>query len=94
MVYPAGVTLTDYFLATFESPSALGDSYVRLTNGMADTSSIHPAIAFRGLPRSEDDVAVRVGSCLQWQGFDSPRLQLFQSGGEPIDRIVLSDVAP
>jgi hypothetical protein len=35
---------------------------------------------------------VRVGSCLQWHGYQSRTLYVSQTGGSPVDQLQLSGV--
>ena len=49
-------------------------------------------VTFSVLPVSGNTIDVRVGSCLQWHGFEGSRLYLTQEGGAPIEKVVLSGV--
>lgn len=91
---PPEVSLDSFDLATFVGSAPLLESDFRLSDGLADTPTTHHGVAFRSLPDSDESVAVRVGSCLQWQGYDARTMRLVQSGETPIERILLSDVAP
>ena len=91
---PAGVNLPDYELATFEADGPLGVSHVSLSARLGGTpgAGINGRVTFGTLPRDGDDISVRVGSCLQWHGFDTRHLYLTQIDGRTIDRITLSGV--
>jgi hypothetical protein len=90
---PAGVDLRDFGLATFSSDSGpVGDSSVRLTDTRANPSAVSRDITFTPSAWRGDSVPVRVGSCLQWQGYGR-HLALVQSGGNPITSIRLSGVS-
>jgi hypothetical protein len=91
---PADVDLSDYPLATFEADDTIGDTAFTLIDqlGTSDAYGINRNIRVGVLERAGDDIAVRVGSCLQWHGYDGKRLVISQEGGSPIERVVLSDV--
>jgi hypothetical protein len=91
---PDGVDLQDYDLATFTSQSgAIGRSEVRLLGTNSTSVGLSSEISLETLPRSGRSVAVRVGACLQWHGYQGRRLTLLQEGGRPITEIRLSGVA-
>jgi hypothetical protein len=91
---PADVDLQDYQLATFEADGTIGDTAFTIVDqlGVTDAYGINRSIRVGVLDRAGDDIAVRVGSCLQWHGYDGKRLVISQEGGSPIERVVLSDV--
>ena len=92
---PAGVELADYELATFEADGPVGNATFSLTDGFGLTSAfgVNRFLSVGVLPVADDDISVRVGSCLQWHGFKGDELVIGQEGGRPISRVVLSDVA-
>ena len=91
---PAGVDLADYQLATFEADSTNGATAFTVFDqlGTTDAYGINHNIRVGVLPSAGEDIAVRVGSCLQWHGYEGPQLIISQEGGSPIKRVVLSDV--
>ena len=88
---PAGLRLADYGLATVSAgPTGLGNAQLTLTDeiGQAGHDINASSVAW-----ANPDLPMRVGSCLQWRGYDSSRpLYLLQSGGNPVTSITLSDV--
>jgi hypothetical protein len=47
------------------------------------------------LPGLGADLPLRVGSCLQWRGYDASKpLYVFQDGGERATTLTLSGVRP
>jgi hypothetical protein len=87
---PSGLTLTDYHLATMSAEEPLGNSGVVITDDIAMASHGISAIS---LPRLEPTLAMRVGSCLQWHGYDaSAPLYVVQDGGAPVTMVTLSGV--
>lgn len=87
---PAGVALSDYALLRLHANRTLGPSTVTISD--AANGSQSGDIIARALPSSGDTLGVRVGSCLQWHGYRSRVLYVFQSGGSPITRLQLSGV--
>ncbi|GAA0725801.1 hypothetical protein Drose_17345 [Dactylosporangium roseum] len=90
---PAGVNLVDYPLATLSSDAGdLGDARIAITDGDFHTSH---RIAASSLPGLAPDLPIRVGSCLQWRGYDTRQpLYVMQQGGEPATKLTLSGVRP
>ena len=93
---PAGTDLADYQLATVEADGDIGFSQMTLTDRAEATGGAYGdnrRVLFTSLPSAGDDLSVRVGSCLQWHGFEGRTLYLTQDKGRPIQRVVLSGVA-
>jgi hypothetical protein len=91
---PADVDLRDYQLATFEAAGTIGDTAFTLVDqlGVRDAYGVNHNIRVGVLERAGADIAVRVGSCLQWHGFSGSQLVVIQEGGAPITRVVLTGV--
>ncbi|MCU1655736.1 MAG: hypothetical protein JWO57_392, partial [Pseudonocardiales bacterium] len=87
-------------LATFSAPAPIGVANLELTDtavpvGDARTllmGNVRREITANVLPVAGSDLAVRVGSCLQWHGYTTKSLYLVQSGGVPITGLRLSGV--
>lgn len=90
---PASVDVRSFELASLSARGGLGRTDVVLTDSLTQLHGQEPRISFRTLPLSGTTVSVRVGSCLQWHGYDTRRLYILQTGGRPIDEIRLSDVS-
>jgi hypothetical protein len=88
---PAGITLTDYELATFASGSGpVGGAKVGLMDrvGVGDR-----AVVATALPGTRRPLSLRVGSCLQWRGYDvTEPLYVTQDDGETVTSVTLSGV--
>jgi hypothetical protein len=67
------------------------------TSELAITDSIEQGghyIAAATLPEPDRDFTIRVGSCLQWHGFDATKpLYILQDGGVPVTSVRLSGAA-
>jgi hypothetical protein len=88
---PAGTTLGDYHLATLASAAgALGQTDFVLTD--APGQPAHSILA-SSLPAAGDRLAIRVGSCLQWRGYQPTQpVYVVQSSGPAVTSVTLSDV--
>jgi len=88
---PAGTDLSRYSLATFSAgDAALGHATITVTDLFGEAS--HEIIASQ-LPGQGNDLALRVGSCLQWHGYDATKpLYVMQTGGTPATGVTLSGV--
>jgi len=83
---PAGTALTSYDLATL-SGRPLGQ--VSITDEAGAGSRAISAVSRPGTR----PFALRVGSCLQWQGYTATRpLYVTQDGGEAVTSVTLSGV--
>jgi hypothetical protein len=91
---PPGLDLGSVQLARFEAGREIGSAHVGISDVPAD--AVVPGgwrtVTFSVLPVSGNAIDVRVGSCLQWHGFEGSRLYLTQDGGAPIEKVVLSGV--
>jgi hypothetical protein len=88
---PAGVTIARYALLTLRAHGTIGPSGITISDLAAGGSTSH-AIVLRALPASGAVLGVRVGSCLQWHGYQSRTLYVSQTGGSPVDQLQLSGV--
>jgi hypothetical protein len=88
---PRGVNLTDYNLATMSAErGSLGNGSVVITDTGGQDGHDISALSVAGMG---PDLAVRVGSCLQWQGYDPAKpLYLYQDGAVPVTNVTLSGV--
>ncbi|GAA3199005.1 hypothetical protein GCM10010532_018180 [Dactylosporangium siamense] len=89
---PAGANLAGYDLATVSTGgTAIGDATVTLTDSLGDNDHYISARSLSDTGRAE--LPIRVGSCLQWQGYDSAKpLYLLQNGGTQVTTVTLSAV--
>jgi hypothetical protein len=92
---PHGTELPSYQLAELSSSRGnLGTGQVEITDSPSVLANREQRIVAGTLPVTGDSIRVRVGSCLQWHGYDREKLYLTQRDlAHPIDRMVLSDVA-
>jgi hypothetical protein len=85
---PSGMTLRDYDLATLSSTGGLGGANVALTD---QPDRLYHDISASWLDQAGPRLALRVGSCPQWYGYDpSKPLYVMQSGGPPVTSVTLS----
>ncbi|MDX6204502.1 MAG: hypothetical protein QOF39_559 [Frankiales bacterium] len=92
---PAGTTLTDYQVATVGASRPLSRGLVMLTDnlpGQAGAQVGQRLITASTLDGMGDTLSVRVGSCLQWHGYDTSTLYVLQVGGTPVTSLRLSGV--
>jgi hypothetical protein len=91
---PEGTDLPSYRLADLSSSTGdLGTGQLELSVAPSVLANREQRIVVGTLPVTGDSIRVRVGSCLQWHGYDSDQLYLTQRDlTHPVDRIVLSDV--
>jgi hypothetical protein len=92
---PAGTTLSSYQLARFGADRAIGNGSVLLADSLSLSAggvlSQH-LITANTMAGMGDSLAVRVGSCLQWHGYQTSTLYVMQTGGAPITGLTLSGV--
>jgi hypothetical protein len=88
---PKGLNLAHYDLATMSTGrEPIGKASVVITDAIGEGDHYISAVS---LPESGPDLAVRVGSCLQWQGYDSSKpLYVSQDGGVPVTTVTMSGV--
>jgi hypothetical protein len=92
---PAGVDLSEYELLSLSASDnrPIGRSRVAISDRIVTEEGRNPWIGVDVLRSAGDTIDVRVGSCLQWHGYEGDRLYLFQDAGRPIREIRLSDVS-
>jgi len=92
---PPGTDLSAYRLAEFtSSEGTLGHGRLELSDAPAEDGTYNSPISAEALPLSGDSLRVRVGSCLQWHGYQGRGLSLTQLGLQHrVDKIVLSGVS-
>ena len=94
---PRSATFDSYQLATFSAGLKIGDSVLDLTD-QAPLAANAPSgggsedIVANVIPNAGSSIAIRVGSCLQWHGYQGKTLYFLQTGGTPISRVLLSGV--
>ena len=88
---PAGVTIASYALLTLHARGPIGPSGITISDLPPGGNTNHD-IVLHALPSSGAALGVRVGSCLQWHGYQSRTLYLTQTGGAPIGSLQLSGV--
>jgi hypothetical protein len=88
---PGGVDLARYDLATLSTEGdRLAKGKVVITDAVAQANHYISAVS---LPASGSDMAVRVGSCLEWHGFSPSRpLYVVQDHGPAVTTVTLSGV--
>jgi hypothetical protein len=87
---PSGIGLRDYDLAMLSSTGGLGGAKVALTDQPG--RPLHE-ISASWLDQTGPRLALRVGSCPQWYGYDpSKPLYVVQSGGPPVSSVTLSTI--
>jgi hypothetical protein len=75
---PAGINLSSYQWMEMGSPSGFGRSRIQMTDNLGGGPS--HIIALSTLASVGDSVYTRVGSCLQWHGYNSSNLTLLVHG--------------
>jgi hypothetical protein len=71
--------LTAYQWLQFHSDAGFGNATIRVTD-IVDGASPSHSISFSTLPRVGHTVYLRVGSCIQWHGYETHHLYLFVQG--------------
>ena len=91
---PSGVDLADYELMELSSSQGdLGKGELELSEAPSDLANRDRRILAGVLPLTGRSLRVRVGSCLQWHGYEAQTLYLTQGDlDHPVDAIELSDV--
>ncbi len=91
---PPGLDLGSVQMVRFEAEREIGSAHVGISDVPADATvpGGRRTVTFSVLPSSGNAIDVRVGSCLQWHGFEGSKLYLTQEGGAPIERVTLSGV--
>jgi hypothetical protein len=89
---PTGTRLTDFDLMTMSAGGGpVGTSELAITDSIEQGGHY---IAAATLPEPDRDFTIRVGSCLQWHGFDATKpLYILQDGGVPVTSVRLSGAA-
>jgi hypothetical protein len=87
---PAGLTIARFDMLTLHAAGSIGTAAITISDSAAASPS-HDIMA-SVLPSSGRSVSVRVGSCLQWHGYQSRSLYVLQTGGAAIERLQLSGV--
>ena len=75
---PKGTNLSSYQWLEMRSPSGLGNSQVTVTDSLSADAS--HSIVWNTLASTGTTVYTRVGSCLQWHGYQSPTLSVVVNG--------------
>jgi uridine phosphorylase len=70
----------------FESPTGFGQATIEVTDQTMGAQPSH-TITFQTLPSAGHTVFLRVGSCIQWHGYQAGELHLVTSGA-PADMSV------
>jgi len=78
LTLPAGTNLAAYQWMEMQSPSGFSRSRIELTDDLL--AGPPHLIAFNTLPSVGDSVFTRVGSCLQWHGYDTTHLTMLVHG--------------
>jgi hypothetical protein len=87
---PAGVTLADYDLLTLSAGGDIAPADLTVSDSL--TAGANHEITAHALPASGKTLSIRVGSCLQWHGYPSGKLYVFQSAGSPVKHLAFSGV--
>lgn len=88
---PPDVSLREAQTLGLSRPGGLlGRGAYVLTDTPIATGAGDRTIRFRTLFRGGDSISVRVGSCLQWHGFDGDELYLFRRGGRDVREVTWS----
>ncbi len=87
LVVPPRTDLASYRWLELTSPGPLSSGTVTVTDALGDRSH---EITFNILPTVGTHVAVQVGSCLQWHGYQSHNLFLVQRGTGPTPAVWLA----
>ena len=78
---PPGKRWTDYRWMEFDAPTSFGTAAVTVTDVPgADTPHL---MTFNILPRSGEQVFLRVASCIQWHGYPDSHISVIVSGAAP-----------
>ncbi len=93
IVVEPGMTLTGYSLATLSAGGQdLGSAHLAITD---DLERINHWITAMSLAGHGADLPLRVGSCLQWYGYDPAKpLYVLQDPGVQVTSVTLSGVQP
>lgn len=86
MGVPSSKPLAAYQWLEFDSPAGFGQASIELTDQTLGAQQTH-VIDFQTLPRTGHTVYLRVGSCIQWRGFQAGDLHLVVQGA-PADMSV------
>jgi hypothetical protein len=87
---PSGISLRDYDLATLSSTGGLGGARVALTD---QPGHLYHDISASWLDKAGSRLALRVGSCPQWYGYDASKpLYVMQNGGPQVTSVILSAI--
>jgi hypothetical protein len=78
LTIPARADLASYQWMVVGSSHPLGSSQFVVSDSLEEGAS--HAISWNTLPRAGNEVFTRVGSCLQWHGYDSATLSMLDSG--------------
>jgi hypothetical protein len=89
---PSGFDLARYRLATLHTDGAkLGNDKIVISDLPGHDGH---SITATSLPVRDGDLSLRVGSCLQWHGYQSTRpLYVAQEGAVPVTAVTISGVA-
>jgi hypothetical protein len=87
MSLPGSASLSSDQWLEFESPSGFGQASIEVTDQTFGAEPSH-VISFQTLPQVGHTVFLRVGSCIQWHGFQANHLDLVVKGA-PSDMSVL-----
>ena len=83
---PGSGSLSPYQWLEFESPTGFGQATIEVTDQTMGAQPSH-TITFQTLPSAGHTVFLRVGSCIQWHGYQAGELHLVTSGA-PADMSV------
>lgn len=86
MSMPGSGALGAYQWLEFQSPDGFGQATIEVTDQTLGAQPSH-LITFHALPQVGDTVYLRVGSCIQWHGYDAGDLHLVVQRG-PADMSV------
>jgi hypothetical protein len=91
---PAGTRLDEYSLLTVgRSNGALGKTSFELSDSRRVPLDRDHRIVWESLPVAGDQMRVRVGSCLQWHGYQGSTLYLTYGRGRAVDQLSVSGVS-
>ncbi len=88
---PAGLRLADFDLLTLRAHRVIGYSQLIVSDEPSPAS--YYQILAGVVPFGGRSVGLRVGSCMDWYGYQSRELFILQTGGAPITELQLSGVA-
>ncbi len=86
MSLTGSASLSSYQWLEFDSPSGFGQASIEVTDQTLGAEPSH-VISFQTLPQVGQTVFLRVGSCIQWHGFQADHLDLVVQGA-PSDMAV------